>query len=70
MVTTTASFHSDFRRRQLGDEGNHLRRRRLIRNTGRFGRINADAFILGRGRLRSGFLTAPSLARDAVGPSI
>ena len=56
-------------------------RRRLMRRTGRSRCIDtcnvntaldvsmADALILGHGRLRSWLLTAPILARDAVGPS-
>jgi hypothetical protein len=34
-----------------------------------FGRVDANALILGHGRLRSWLLTAPILARDAMGPS-
>src|ERR1019366_6702682 len=34
-----------------------------------FGRVDGDAFILGHGRLRSWWVTAPILALGAVGPS-
>ena len=81
MVRAATGFHRDLGRRQLLEEGDHLgaaQVRAQYRSVGMihavqgedgFGRIDGYAFILGHGRLRSWLLTAPSLARDAVGPS-
>ena len=81
MMAAATGFQGNLGGRQLGEEVDHLpaaqiepqrRPLRLIDAVQRehgFGRVDGNAFILGHGRLRSWLFTAPSLARDAVGPS-
>ena len=81
VVSAATGFHGDLSGRELLEEKIHLRAAEIdpqhrpvllidavLREDG-LGRVDADAFILGHGRLRSWLLTAPILACDAVGPS-
>ena len=82
MVRAATVFHGDLGRWQLLRKGGHLRaaeidsQHRLIllidavEGEDGFERVDTNALILGHGRRRSWLLTAPILARDAMGPSI
>ena len=78
---TAARLHHDLGRSQLLEEGDQPRACQIqpqyrliglgdaVKREHSLGRVDRYQFILGHGRLRSWGSTAPSLARDAVGPS-
>src|ERR1700722_14221647 len=80
MVSTAAGFHCNLCGKKPREEWDHLcaaeiypqHRPLLLIDTMQsedgLGRVDADAFILDHGRLRTWLFTAPILAHDAVGP--